>query len=156
VHRDIKLENILIKSIEDKIEYEVRIADFGLAVFTPDNELLTQKCGTPGYVAPEVFNGKGYSYKADMFSLGSVFFNLLTGCFLFSGNTPEMLLLSNMQCDLRYIKQYLQHTTHQCKDLVSWMLERDPDDRPTPKEALKHEWFKCDKDILKNLLNMND
>ncbi len=41
VHRDIKLENILIKSIEDKIEYEVRIADFGLAVFTPDNELIT-------------------------------------------------------------------------------------------------------------------
>jgi serine/threonine protein kinase len=55
VHRDIKLENILIKSIEDKIEYEVRIADFGLAVFTPNNELLNQKCGTPGYVAPEVF-----------------------------------------------------------------------------------------------------
>ncbi len=101
MHRDIKLENILIKSIEDKIEYEVRIADFGLAVFTPNNELLKQKCGTPGYVAPEVFYGKGYSYKADMFSLGSVFFNLLTGCFLFSGNTPEMLLLSNMQCDLR-------------------------------------------------------
>ncbi len=35
VHRDIKLDNILVKSIEDKTEYEVRIADFGLAVFTP-------------------------------------------------------------------------------------------------------------------------
>jgi serine/threonine protein kinase len=36
------------------------------------------------------------------------------------------------------------------------MLEKDPEDRPTPKEALKHPWFKCDKNILKNLLNMND
>ncbi len=36
------------------------------------------------------------------------------------------------------------------------MLEVDPEDRPTPKEALKHSWFKCDKDVLKNLLNMND
>ncbi len=40
VHRDIKLENILVKSIEDSSEYEVRIADFGLAVFTPKNEPL--------------------------------------------------------------------------------------------------------------------
>jgi serine/threonine protein kinase len=92
VHRDIKLDNILIKSIEDNTEFEVRIADFGLSVFTPKNEMLKQKCGTPGYVAPEVFTGRGYSYKADIFSLGSVFFNLLTGCFLFSGNTPELLL----------------------------------------------------------------
>lgn len=36
------------------------------------------------------------------------------------------------------------------------MLEKDPDDRPTPIEALKHPWFKCDKQILKNLLKMND
>jgi hypothetical protein len=36
------------------------------------------------------------------------------------------------------------------------MLEKNPDDRPTPKEALKHEWFKCDKNILKNLLGMNN
>jgi serine/threonine protein kinase len=40
VHRDIKLENILIKSIEDSTQYEVRIADFGLAVFNPKDELL--------------------------------------------------------------------------------------------------------------------
>jgi serine/threonine protein kinase len=39
---------------------------------------------------------------------------------------------------------------------VTWMLEKDPDDRPTPKEALKHPWFKCDKEVLKNLLTMND
>jgi serine/threonine protein kinase len=40
VHRDIKLENILVKSIEDNTQYEVRIADFGLAVFNPKDELL--------------------------------------------------------------------------------------------------------------------
>jgi serine/threonine protein kinase len=61
-----------------------------------------------------------------------------------------------MICDLSSIKKYLSHTTHHCKDLVTWMLEVDPEDRPTPKEALKHSWFKCDKDVLKNLLNMND
>jgi serine/threonine protein kinase len=85
IHRDIKLDNILIQSINDNSEYEIRIADFGLAIFTENNEKQMQKCGTPGYVAPEVFHGRGYSYKVDMFSLGSVFFSLLTGLLLFSG-----------------------------------------------------------------------
>jgi len=92
IHRDIKLENVLIKSIEDNTAHEIRIADFGLAIFTPKDELVRHKCGSPGYVAPEVFTGRGYSYKADIFSLGSVLFNLLTGRYLFSGNNPEMLL----------------------------------------------------------------
>lgn len=74
VHRDIKMDNILISSIEDRSEYEIRVADFGLAVFTLEDELLTAKCGSPGFVAPEVFRGPHYSYKADVFSLGSVFY----------------------------------------------------------------------------------
>ena len=89
VHRDIKLDNILIKSIEGNSEYEIRVADLGLAVFLHNDELLTHKCGSPGYVAPEIMHGGGYSYKADIFSLLTVFFNLLTGRFLFSGETPE-------------------------------------------------------------------
>jgi serine/threonine protein kinase len=39
IHRDIKLDNILIRSIEDNKEYEIRLADFGLSIFTPNNEL---------------------------------------------------------------------------------------------------------------------
>ena len=57
IHRDIKLENILISAVEDRSEYEIRIADFGLALFTPNDELVSGKCGSPGYVAPEVFKG---------------------------------------------------------------------------------------------------
>lgn len=84
MHRDIKLDNILINQIEENTKCEIRIADFGLAVFTPKDELITHKCGSPGYVAPEIFRKSGYSYKADVFSLGSVFFNLLTGRYLFA------------------------------------------------------------------------
>jgi serine/threonine protein kinase len=85
IHRDIKLDNVLINSIEDKGDYEIRVADFGLAAFNPKDEPLFHKCGSPGYVAPEVFRGQGYSYHADMFSLGAVFFNLISGRYLFSG-----------------------------------------------------------------------
>lgn len=93
IHRDIKLDNILINRIEET-EYNVKIADFGLATFGgkmgPNGQgetLLTVKCGTPGYAAPEILRDLGYSFKSDIFSLGAVYFNLMTGCYLFSGAT---------------------------------------------------------------------
>ena len=137
VHRDLKPDNVLINSIEDNSEYEIRIADFGFAVFTPKDQLLTHKCGTPGYVAPEMFmRDDGYSYKADVFSLGALFFNLLTGRYLFSGENMEQTLRRNVRCDISGISKYISNMSKNCKDLLIWMLKPDPDQRPTAREAL--------------------
>jgi|LauGreDrversion4_2_1035121.scaffolds.fasta_scaffold111491_1 calcium/calmodulin-dependent protein kinase I len=141
VHRDIKLENVLIKSIDDSAQYEVRVADFGLACITPNDEYLYIKCGSPGYVAPEIFTGEGYSYKADLFSVGSVLYNLLTGRFLFMGETPDLCLKLNAECDISFIKPFIAHISELGRDLLMWLLEADPEDRPSAKEALKHDWF---------------
>lgn len=87
VHRDIKLDNILIKKIEET-QYVVKLADFGFATFAGlKKQPLFVKCGTPGYTAPEILRGQGYSLNSDIFSLGSVLFNLLSGCYLFAGKT---------------------------------------------------------------------
>ena len=83
--------------------YDLRVADFGLSVFTKNDELLYHKCGTPGYVAPEMLKGKGYSYKSDIFSLGSLFFNLITGRYLFSGDNNHSVLIKNMECKIDHI-----------------------------------------------------
>ena len=85
VHRDLKLENILISRIEEGDQLCVRIADFGLStIISKDkNEKLTKYCGTPGYIAPEIFTQEGYTSKCDIFSAGSILFNLLTGKFIF-------------------------------------------------------------------------
>lgn len=53
MHRDIKPENILLKDKSDS--FELKIADFGLASYT-ESELLIRRCGTPGYVAPEILD----------------------------------------------------------------------------------------------------
>lgn len=55
MHRDIKPENIIFK---DQSTFECSIADFGLAEFVDSEEYLFNRCGTPGYVAPEVINSK--------------------------------------------------------------------------------------------------
>ena len=115
IHRDIKIDNILINLVDTNNEYDVRIADFGLAVFTYKDEVLTQKCGTPGYVAPEILRSKtaGYSYKSDMFSLGCVFFNLLTGRYLFGGNSRNEVLRHNEKCDLTTKHKYVMNISQQ-------------------------------------------
>ena len=155
VHRDIKLDNILIKQIEDKENYEVRVADFGLATFTLKDEMIEHKCGSPGYVAPEIFKKSGYSYKADIFSLGSVCFNLLTGRYLFSADNQQDLLIKNIKCQTAHIVKYLQNTTPECRDLLFKMIEIDPIKRLSAKEALMHDWFKIDKGVIIKLLQEN-
>jgi len=155
VHRDIKLENILISSVEDRSEYDIRIADFGLALFTPNDELIQGKCGSPGYVAPEVFKGHMYSYKVDVFSLGSIFYQLLTGQYLFDGNSAKEIIKRYVQCNLSHTYRTTKHISTQCRDLMMWMLESGPDDRPTAKQALRHHWFKCDRHVIRDLLIYN-
>lgn len=88
VHRDLKLENVLISQIAEG-QYDVKIADFGLATPLPQeaDRKLFEKCGSPSYIAPEVLKDEGYRVECDLFSVGSIFFNLLTGAFLIDGET---------------------------------------------------------------------
>ena len=87
----------------------MKIADFGLATFLDKQTIgkLHDKCGTPSYVAPEILRGYGYNYKCDIFSLGSMLFNMITGRFLFNGTDKNQILYANKVCDLSYLDSYL-------------------------------------------------
>jgi serine/threonine protein kinase len=107
VHRDLKLANILLNSIEEEV-LDIRIADFGLAKKLRPGQLISEKCGTPTYIAPEVLRGEPYSFKVDIFSLGSIMYNLLTGRYLFDEEDHNLLLKQNLKCDLTLIQKYLK------------------------------------------------
>lgn len=73
IHRDLKPENILI------VDNSCKITDFGLArVFEKDMAMKTQ-AGTPLYLAPEVLQGFEYTSEVDVWSLGVIFLELITG-----------------------------------------------------------------------------
>ena len=72
IHRDIKLENILLTKEEKPV---VKIADFSLAEFYKHKSLRT-KCGTPGFMAPEIFNNDVYDERVDIFSAGIILYIL--------------------------------------------------------------------------------
>lgn len=101
VHRDLKPENLLLASKENN--WDLKIADFGLAtVIENANTKLYLRCGSPGYVSPELLQEKGYDCRADIFSVGVIFYIILTGRPLFKGNTPEEILQKNMKCDYQF------------------------------------------------------
>lgn len=74
IHRDLKPENIIFRNNEDP--FDVVIVDFGFATKVEDYKNLFTRCGTPGYVAPEVLNDFPYNTKADVFSSGIIFYIL--------------------------------------------------------------------------------
>ena len=101
VHRDLKPENLLLASKENN--WDLKIADFGLATVILDpSKKLTLRCGSPGYVAPELLQEMGYDCMSDMFSAGVIFYIILTGRPLFKGNTPEEILDKNTRCDYQF------------------------------------------------------
>jgi calcium/calmodulin-dependent protein kinase I len=77
-----------LNSSEDEV-LDIRIADFGLAIILNEGEMLNKKCGTPTYIAPEILRNQSYSFKADIFSVGSIMFNLISGKHLFNGAEVE-------------------------------------------------------------------
>ena len=70
------MDNILVNKVE-KEHFSLRLADFGISVITNGKKQF-KKCGTPGFCGPEMFTDKGYDSKVDIFSLGVVFYSLLT------------------------------------------------------------------------------
>lgn len=82
VHRDLKLENILIQNFNDGT-ITLKLGDFGLAEKL--DEKLNLKCGSPVYVAPEILFGKPYGFEVDVWSLGIITYILLCGYAPFQG-----------------------------------------------------------------------
>ncbi|CAK61992.1 unnamed protein product (macronuclear) [Paramecium tetraurelia] len=85
IHRDLKLENILI----DPSTLKIKLIDFGYSIQT-DKELSIQ-CGTHQYMAPELIKQQNYDNKVDVWACGVILFRLLTGLFPFKGNNDAEL-----------------------------------------------------------------
>ena len=83
----------------DQTRLEVCIADLGLACKVDDKKSLTLKCGTPGFIDPEVLKGFPATPKSDIFSLGCIFYALITGNPLFSGAKQKDVQTKNQYKD---------------------------------------------------------
>lgn len=122
----------------------MKIADFGLAIKTDPAIPEKLRCGSPGYVAPEVLNNLGYGTKADIFSAGIILFVMLTGTSPFYTSKHDEILMKNKEGTIVFNEQTWKAITSEAKDLVTKMLAKNPEERISAKEALKHPWLQLD------------
>ncbi|CAK4029282.1 serine threonine- kinase [Lecanosticta acicola] len=134
VHRDLKLENILLDKHEN-----VKLVDFGFTrEYSGPASYLQTWCGTICYSAPEMLKGEKYAgEKVDVWSLGIILFALLTGELPFDEDDDN-------KTKSRIIKeepQYPEGMPEQAKDLVQKLLSKRPLLRPSLGDILKHPWL---------------
>jgi formylglycine-generating enzyme required for sulfatase activity/serine/threonine protein kinase len=128
IHRDIKPGNILL---ETGIHDRVKITDFGLAR-TADDASLTQSgtiAGTPMYMAPEQALGHKLDSRADLFSFGSVLYQMVSGRPPFRAPSALAVLKRVTEETPRPISEIIPETPHWLSDIITKLHAKNPDDR---------------------------
>ena len=126
IHRDLKPGNILIDKNGNSI-----ILDFSLASAGKDSRITAHGniVGTPGYLAPEVIAGGIASTQSDLFAVGIMFYELLSGQALFSSDDIYLTLQKVHEADIQNLNQFREDIPAELDDFIKKLLEKHPGDR---------------------------
>ncbi|KAH3763828.1 myosin light chain kinase [Pelomyxa schiedti] len=138
IHRDLKPENLLCV---DSTGLNVKITDFGLATDSVMEPSVVTPCGTPSYVAPEVFQGGEYDNKCDVWSTGVLLYVMLSGYMPFDADSLDETLRRILSGKLYFPANLFGNVSAGAKSLIQMMLTVSPDQRPTAADCLAHPWL---------------
>lgn len=150
VHRDLKLENILVKNCHqgnDNDMVNIKVTDFGLSVQkggVGSENMLQATCGTPMYMAPEVIDGHEYSQQCDLWSIGVIMYMLLCGEPPFIYSSKERLSEMFMKGELTFSGPTWHTISDTAKNVIRSLLKVDPAHRITANELLDNPWITGD------------
>ena len=146
VHRDIKLDNILID-----LTNTIKICDFGVSRKISGDEIMNEHCGTPAYIAPEIFENQGYSgFKCDIWSAGVTLYYILGGIQPFRASSIKDLEKKVILGDFETIDDI----SDEANDLIRLMLITDPNKRINEDKILNHPWLATIKTENRKKLNL--
>ena len=137
IHRDLKPSNIFLDE-----KFELKIGDFGLIAKLNNNEdRKTTSCGTKYYMAPEVINPgkKGYSFEVDIWSMGVIMYQLLTGKYPFDDNDDKKLKDKILTKDFNFPNE--PYISDVAKDLIKQILVKNRIKRPILNQIVYHDFF---------------
>ncbi|OAX81111.1 PLK protein kinase [Emergomyces africanus] len=142
-HRDLKMGNLFLDQNMD-----IKVGDFGLAAIIlseKDEKRRRTLCGTPNYIAPEVLDKSkgGHNQKVDIWSLGVIFFAMLTGYPPFQSKTQDEIYkkVKNLTYVWPKESEGANYIPVEAKHLVSACLSLDEDERPEPDQIVDHAFF---------------
>lgn len=145
VHRDLKPQNILLahsgnKEYPKPSEIRLKIADFGFARFLQDGVMAATLCGSPMYMAPEVIMSLQYDAKADLWSLGTIVFQCLTGKAPFQANTPQALKMY-YEKNANLAPKIPSGTSPELGELLNGLLKRNARERLNFETFFNHKFL---------------
>ena len=128
VHRDLKPENIMVGPDD-----QVKLIDFGIAANAGSRRLtfakLTEAMGTPDYISPEQVKGKRGDARSDIYSLGIMFYEMLTGKVPFNGPNPFVIMNERLLNNPVPPREVNPEISPELQEIIYRALERDPSKR---------------------------
>ncbi|XVF33067.1 hypothetical protein REPUB_Repub17cG0136500 [Reevesia pubescens] len=156
IHRDLKPQNLLLSTKGATLQ--LKIGDFGFARSLTPQDLADTLCGSPLYMAPEIIQNQKYDAKADLWSVGAILFQLVTGKPPFDGNNQLQLFQNILRStELQFPEGSLDELHPDCVDLCRSLLRHNPVERLTFREFFNHKFLresskKVDVDLESSLL----
>ena len=127
VHRDVKPDNVMITQ-----QGVIKLMDFGIAKIRQNNS-MTQTgmfMGSPSYMSPEQVRGRDIDHRSDIYSLGILFYELVTGRLPFSGQSTADVAMKILAGQYQHPKFLKEHLPVEINDLIVSMMSLDPAHRP--------------------------
>ena len=129
LHRDLKLENIMVCYTED-MEVKVKIIDFGISRVITQNEMLTARYGTPQNLPPEIIKNRYYSFNSDVWGFGIISYYLMFKSHPFYGKTLRQLEKDITEKDPDFSQNRKFRFNEKLVELIKSCLEKNEIIRP--------------------------
>ena len=137
IHRDIKPENVLLMN-----KFGIKLTDFGWSNYINfEGEQRLTFCGTPIYLAPEMIQNVGHDEHVDIWCLGVLLFELLTGTPPFIGQNRVLLMKNIINVNIVWPTTPGVQIDPDAKDLICKILRKKPSDRISLENMVKHSFF---------------
>ncbi|TNB73217.1 PASTA domain-containing protein [Arthrobacter sp. BB-1] len=134
IHRDVKPENVLISD-----DGRIKIGDFGLARAVTTSTSTGALIGTVAYLSPELVLGKPADARSDIYSVGIMLFEMLTGQQPFNGEVPIQVAYQHVNGTVGPPSALVPGLAAEVDELVQWCTSNDPENRPVDGNALLQE-----------------
>ena len=132
IHRDIKPENVLLAS-----GMQAKLTDFGWSNYMQGDYKRTTVCGTPIYLSPEMINNTGHDEKVDIWCIGVLLFELMTGVQPWKGTDVNTVKMNILRLKINWPK----NMDRKAADLISRILRYNPEERISLENMLMHPFF---------------
>ena len=131
IHRDIKPENLL------NCQGTIKLSDFGWSTHSPDDRRKTM-CGTLDYLPPEMVNTQKYDHSVDIWSIGILAYELLTGNPPFEADSQQKTF-DNINLGKVFFPEYV---SDEAKDFITMILKHTAVERPSMEQIEAHPWLR--------------